>query len=120
MRIILFVTAVTFVGCTHLHQAGVPAAESIASSDTPFVYRCKSGRKVVASYASGTTAVVKYGSGTRKMIVAVSGSGARYVGGGLEWWTKGRGPGSEGTLFRHENDGTTGEIIEMCIQASTG
>lgn len=53
------------------------------------------------------------------MTIAISASGARYVGGGLEWWTKGSGPGSAGTLFRHVNDGT-GEIVEQCVQASGG
>ncbi|MGV8923351.1 MAG: MliC family protein, partial [Thermomonas sp.] len=43
-----------------------------------------------------------------------SGSGARYVGSDLEWWTKGSGSGSEGTLLRHQADGTSGEIVESC------
>ncbi|MGH8763524.1 MAG: MliC family protein [Nitrosospira sp.] len=114
MRIILFVTAVTFVGCAHLQQTDLSAAESIASSDMPLVYRCKSGRKVNASYGSGTTAVVKYEGGRHKMTVAVSGSGARYIGGGLAWWTKGREQGSEGISPAMR------EIIEMCSQASSG
>ncbi len=72
-----------------------------------------------ASYHSSTTAIVRYEGRAREMIVAISGSGARYVGGGLEWWTKGVGQGSQGTLFRHEDDGTTGEIIEMCVQVTS-
>jgi membrane-bound inhibitor of C-type lysozyme len=48
-------------------------------------------------------------------ILFVSASGARYVGGGLEWWIKGSSPGSEGTLFRYVADGTAGESIEHCV-----
>lgn len=50
------------------------------------------------------------------MRIAVSGSGARYVSDGLEWWTKGSGAGAAGTLFRHLADGTSGEIIESCVE----
>lgn len=116
----LLVVIVTFTGCVHLISTSPPVAEGTASADAPLVYRCNSGHIVKASYHSGTTVVVAYEGRVREMIIAVSGSGARYAGGGLEWWTKGSGPGSEGTLFRHENDGTTGDIIERCVQASAG
>ena len=55
-------------------------------------YQCESGETILATYRSTDSARVQ---------IAVSGSGARYVGGGLEWWTKGSGAESEGTLFRH-------------------
>ena len=80
-------------------------------------YRCESGQSIVAAYPSADTATIKYKGSSYDMKIAVSASGARYVGGGLEWWTKGSGAGSEGTLFRHLADGSSGSIIETC-QAS--
>ena len=79
-----------------------------------FTYACESGQTVTAAYPTTDTATVQYQGRTYDMIIAISGSGARYVGGGLEWWTKGSGPGSEGTMLRHLANGTSGEILEFC------
>jgi membrane-bound inhibitor of C-type lysozyme len=77
-------------------------------------YQCKSGEAIAATYSSADSARVQYEGNTYNLKIAVSGSGARYVGDGLEWWTKGSGVGSEGTLFKHMDDGTSGDIIELC------
>lgn len=77
------------------------------------VYDCESGRTVHARYLSRDEAVVEYGGRTMDMRIAVSASGARYVEENMEWWTKGTGPGSTGTMFRHEN-GVTGEAVDTC------
>lgn len=119
MRFFLLVITVVLTGCSHLFPDNAPVAGRKEDIDAPIAYRCNSGRIVKASYHSGTAAV-EYEGRVREMIIAVSGSGARYAGSGLEWWTKGMGPGSEGMLFHHKNDGTTGDIIERCVQASTG
>lgn len=120
MRFFLLVITVALTDCSHLSPANTPVAGRKVDIDAPIAYRCNSGRIVKAFYHSGTTAVVEYEGRVREMIIAVSGSGARYAGGGLEWWTKGMGPGSEGMLLHHKNDGTTGDIIERCVQASVG
>lgn len=60
--------------------------------------------------------MVQYKGSSYNMQIAVSGSGSRYVGGELEWWAKGSGPGSVSTLFRHMADGTSGELIEFCTE----
>jgi membrane-bound inhibitor of C-type lysozyme len=119
IRFFLLVIPVVSTACTYLLPANTPASEGKADIDTPTIYRCNSGRIVKSSYHSGTTAVVRYEGRTRTMTIAISGSGARYVGSGLEWWTKGMGPGSSGTLFHHERDSTTGDIVESCIQLHT-
>lgn len=80
-------------------------------------YQCQSGETVAATYPTTDSATVQYKGSSYKMQIAVSASGARYVGGELEWWTKGSGPGSEGVLFRHMADGTTGESIELCSES---
>ncbi|HNP36947.1 MAG TPA: MliC family protein [Woeseiaceae bacterium] len=115
------------VGCTREDPAAVeeePAVSSAAQmepapeSPTQAImqsYSCESGQVVKANYSSFDTATVQYQDRTHEMHVAVSASGARYVGDGMEWWTKGSGPGSEGTLFHHQADGTSGSIIESCV-----
>lgn len=79
-------------------------------------YQCDSGKTIMAAYPTDSTAVVEYDNRRIQMKIAVSGSGARYVGERLEWWTKGSGEGATGTLFRHLEDGTSGEVIEQCLQ----
>ena len=58
-------------------------------------YRCADGTTLEATYPSSDTARVTYGGRTVDMRIAQSASGARYTGGGLEWWTRGM---SEGYL----------------------
>ena len=58
-------------------------------------YACTDGSIVHASYPTTDTARVSYNGRTIAMTIAVSADGARYVGGGWEWWTKGM---TEGTL----------------------
>lgn len=87
-----------------------PAVEASAVHN----YRCESGQSIVATYPSTDSATIHYKGSSYDMKIAVSASGARYVGGGLEWWTKGSDAGSEGILFRHLADGRSGSIIETC------
>lgn len=100
LQLVVSVSGLFIAGCSGAHVT----------------FRCDSGRTVEAAYTSDDTAMVRYQGETRRMRLAVSGSGARYADDALEWWTKGSGPGSEGTLFRQQTDGTTGEIIERCSQ----
>jgi len=65
-------------------------------------------------YASADEAMLEYKGGTYDRGAAVPGSGARYVGDGLEWVTKGSGAGAEGILSRHLPDGASGELVETC------
>ena len=95
-------------------HASQPAAPGSAAASTAHDYRCESGETVVATYPDTDSATIRYKAATYDLRIAVSASGARYVGGELEWWTKGSGAGSEGTLFGHEADGTTGERLEYC------
>lgn len=114
LHIPCLVMAATLAGCAApaVHQGTGQTAPVIAS----FVYRCESGRIIEATYRADDTAAVRYAEQTHLMHVAVSGSGARYVGDGLEWWTKGTGAGAPGTLFRHRADDTMGAVIESCVQ----
>ena len=87
-----------------------PPASSVHS------YRCESGEVITATYPSTDSATVQYKDTNYTMQIAVSGSGARYVGENLEWWTKGSGSGSEGALYQHMTDGTSGDSIERCTE----
>ncbi|MBA6411726.1 MliC family protein [Parahaliea sp. F7430] len=93
------------------------ATSAAGSQFAPFSqsYSCESGQSLEAEYSSTETVVVHYQENTQEMKIAVSASGARYAGEDLEWWIKGSGKGSEGVLFDHQEDGTTGEIIDNCI-----
>jgi hypothetical protein len=53
------------------------------------VYHCADGETVRASYPTSDMAVVEYAGRSRTLKAAASASGARYVGDGLQWWTKG-------------------------------
>lgn len=89
-------------------DAQMPAMASSTSSERS--YRCESGEEIAASYPTSDSATVQYKGRSYSMKIAVSGSGARYVGNELEWWTK----ESEGTLLRRNANGTSGDRIEVC------
>ena len=52
-------------------------------------YACDDGRTVRASYPDTDTAVVEVDGKSRTLKIAISASGARYTGDGVQWWTKG-------------------------------
>lgn len=107
-----FASILLTAGCVSVPQESVAAQSPTAHS-----YVCQSGETIAATYPSTDTATIRYKGNTYNMQIAVSASGARYVGGELQWWTKGSGAGSEGTLFRHLADGTSGQIIESCTES---
>ncbi|HSH49084.1 MAG TPA: MliC family protein [Halomonas sp.] len=116
---LIFTSILLVSGCASSPQgkAGAQAPVPASSASTEHTYRCESGETIVATYPTSDSATVQYRDSTYSMKIAVSASGARYVGGGLEWWTKGAGPGSEGMLLRHQAEGASGDIIESCTEA---
>lgn len=71
-------------GCETLRHPTAPAT----------ILHCENGETVEAGYA-GDIAIIRYKNKKHFMRSAISGSGARYVGDGMEWWTKGF---EEGTI----------------------
>jgi membrane-bound inhibitor of C-type lysozyme len=61
-----------------------PAASAVTTS----VYECPDGRKITATY-DRQSAELRIGDKTYRLKTAISASGARYVGDGVQWWTKG-------------------------------
>ena len=116
-----FASVLLISACTGTSQhqganASKPMTGATMPASTQHTYQCESGQTIAAAYPSSDLATVQYKGSSHRMQIAVSGSGARYTGGNLEWWTKGSGAGSEGTLFRHNADDTSGEILERCKQ----
>lgn len=69
---------------------GTPNPADTSDPSTPWVtYVCEDGRTVQALYPDTRTAKLRLEGQERALTVAVSGSGARYVGEGIQWWTKG-------------------------------
>ena len=60
-------------------------------------YRCSDGRVIQAVYPTSDTARLQLDGRTIDLKIAVSASGARYVGDGWQWWTKGM---TEGMISR--------------------
>ncbi|MNH48690.1 Membrane-bound lysozyme-inhibitor of c-type lysozyme [compost metagenome] len=78
-------------------------------------YACESGKVVTATYPDTETAQVSYDGRDYVLTSAVSASGARYAGQGLEWWTASRNGLESATLSRlGPNDQVGGAAIERC------
>jgi membrane-bound inhibitor of C-type lysozyme len=65
------------------------ASPSVPPASPPIVYACPGGETVSARYPDTKTAVIEYKGRTHTLKTAVSADGARYIGDGLQWWTKG-------------------------------
>ncbi len=97
---LLYVAAGAFLlaGCQSPAPQKTPATGETVSAKKGAEstrYRCADGTVVEATYPDSDTAQIVYQGQSITMKVAVSASGARYTGGGWEWWTKGL---KEGTL----------------------
>jgi len=61
-------------------------------------YACPGGENLQAAYPDRETAIVTWKGHTYTLKIVRSGSGARYTGYGLQWWTKGLNRGTISTL----------------------
>ena len=86
-------------------QAQAPEAPAAAApAAAPLTtYVCDDGRSLKASYPDADTAVVELEGATHTLKIAISASGARYVGDGLQWWTKGMADGQLSPLKAGED-----------------
>lgn len=99
-----------------------PAAAERAGSTLPSItgepttapvtvaYVCEDGATLSATY-SGEEASVEYGGETYAMTTQMSASGARYVGDGLQWWTRGDGEGTVTPMPEGGTDPARGEGV---------
>lgn len=65
-------------------------------------YTCADGQTLQASYPDHDTAVIKLKGKTHHLQSVKSGSGARYIGDGWQWWTKGMHNGELAPLSARE------------------
>lgn len=97
---LLATTSLAACGTSETDQTTAPIAETetvetqaveteTTEAVTNISYKCEDGSVVEASYPTTETATVLIDGKTVEMTSAVSASGARYTGGGWEWWTKG-------------------------------
>ena len=117
-------TAVALMTCLGLTAAAcsqeappttAPVEAPVAPLAAAVGYACESGKVVTVTYPDTETARVSYDGRDYVLASAVSASGARYAGQGLEWWTASRDGQESGTLSRlTPNDTTGGTIIERC------
>lgn len=86
MRLAALPAALALAACSN---AAAPVADTEPPASAWTIYVCEDGRIVQAVYPDSRTARVRMPDGERLLKIAVSGSGARYVGEDLQWWTKG-------------------------------
>jgi hypothetical protein len=92
--------------------AGVLLASCQSAPQEPAsVLNCDNGDTVEVGY-SGQYAMVTYKNVTHRMRLALSRTGARYVGDGLQWQTQGMGKGTMTPLAR--NDGGPPPVSVTC------
>lgn len=68
-------------------KPATPSSTSAAAS--PTIYTCQDGRRVQAVYPDSATVALLLDGHTHRLRTAVSADGARYVGDGWQWWSKG-------------------------------
>lgn len=92
-----------------------PVEAPVGSPAAAVGYACESGKVVTVTYPDTETARVSYDGRDLVLTSAVSASGARYAGQGLEWWTASRNGQESGTLSRlGPNEQAGGAVIERC------
>lgn len=82
-------------------ERAAPEAVSPELSVHNVVYRCTDGRTVAARY-DGERAFLSVDGRSVTLNTHPSASGARYVGGGLQWWTRGMDRGQLSILAEGE------------------
>ncbi len=81
-------------------------------------YECESGKTVAVQYPDIRSAVVTYEGEVYQARAVEAASGARYSGGGIQWWTTSRDGIETGTLGRvSATDGGVSAILERCSRA---
>lgn len=66
----------------------VAGIQATSEPEQPILYVCSDGSRVQVLYPTSDLAMLMYKGEMIAMRVAVWGSGARYRGGGWQWWTK--------------------------------
>ncbi len=96
-------------------EAVTPSPAPAAPAAPPVSYACESGQWVTVAYPDTATARLSWRGQDYVLRTALSASGARFVGSGLEWWIASRGDTENATLRRLEPDEEVGgAVLERC------
>jgi membrane-bound inhibitor of C-type lysozyme len=90
MRSLLLIPVLALAACSQPptpSAAPKPEPKTVAMAWVHYV--CEDGRTVSALYPDQETAQLRLGGTAHTLRIARSGSGARYTGDALQWWTKG-------------------------------
>ena len=86
-------------------------------SGVAIAYDCQSGKTLSVIYAKDRTAALTYEGESYRLRPVTSGSGARYAGEALEWWSATRDGREEGRLSRLDSEGKPqGVELERCVR----
>lgn len=94
-----------------------PAPGEAPVSGVAIAYDCASGESLSVIYAKDRTAALTYAGKSYRLRPVSSGSGARYSGESLEWWSATRDGREEGRLSRLDEEGRPQGIeLERCVR----
>lgn len=94
-----------------------PVPAPAPAGGTPVSYACESGQTITARYPDQQTAEVTWQGRGYTLRTAASASGARYVGDGMEWWTRSRDGRETATLSEAPTTGGPAtELLERCAR----
>ncbi|MFN3584669.1 MliC family protein [Phenylobacterium sp.] len=92
MRPLLILSALAVTACQPKEEGApaLPPKVPAAPRETRVVgYACEDGKPVQARYVGQDSATLVFDGKTYSLRRAISASGARYTGDGLQWWSKG-------------------------------
>lgn len=91
MRPVVLLVVLALGGCRAEESTPPVAAAGTPVNPNPGVtlYACEDGQQVEAGYPDANSATIKVQGRPYPLRSAISASGARYTGYGLQWWTKG-------------------------------
>ena len=120
-RFTVIAGVVLLAACDRTAEAPVaPPVEPVGPALTAaaVAYECESGKTVAVQYPDIRSAVVTYEGDVYQARAVEAASGARYSGGGIQWWTTSRDGIETGTLGRvSATDGGVSAILERCSRA---
>ena len=94
-----------------------PAPDEAPISGVAIAYDCESGESLSVVYGKDRTAGLTYEGKSYRLRPVTSGSGARYAGEDLEWWSATRAGREEGRLSRLDAEGKPqGVELERCVR----
>lgn len=117
------VCSLALVGACSQEQRDPPdPVEAVAPDEAPIsgvaiAYDCASGKTLSVVYGKDRTAGLTYEGKSYRLRPVTSGSGARYAGEELEWWSATRDGREEGRLSRLDAEGRPqGVELERCVR----